>query len=171
MGESTYSVANKPKILRVMKTTFVILVLGFAFLIIINSCKSDGIRSFYCLSKDNCITVWKPGNGDVYIIYGTYSSTKKPTDDYVKVLNNRYDNIHLILLKDDKLLIDVDENATVINQSTNGLMELYKDNKASNDSLYTYFDGKYNRYKKEVYYISVNIKDNYATDKSGKKLK
>lgn len=154
-----------------MKKTFVILVLGFVFLLIINSCKFDGVRSFYCLTKDKCVTVWKSGNGYVYIIYGTYTSRKKPTDDYVKVLNSRYDNIHLILSKDDKLLIDVDENATVIKQSTNSLMGLYKDNKVLNDSLYTYFDGKYNRYKKEVDYISVNIKENYATDKSGKKLK
>lgn len=153
-----------------MKKIFVILILGFVFLLIINSCKSDGVRSFYSLSKDKCVTVWKPGNGDVYIIYGTYRSRKKPTDDYVKVLNSRYDNIHLILSKDDKLLIDVDKNATVIKQSSNSLIGLYKDNKVLNDSLYTYFDGKYNRYKKEVDYISVNIKENYATDKTGKKI-
>ena len=141
------------------------------FLLTINSCKSDGVRSLYCLSKVKCVTVWELGNGDVYIIYGTYKSKKEPTDDYIKVLNSRYDNIHLILLKDDKLLIDVDKNARVIKQSSNSLMGLYKDNKALNDSLYTYFDGKYNRYKKEVDYISVNIEENYATDKSGKKLK
>lgn len=87
------------------------------------------------------------------------------------MLTNRYSNIHLISSNDGKLLIYIDENAIIIKQSSDKLIELYKENKVLNDSLYTYFDGKYNRYKKEVDFISINIQENYATDKNGKKLK
>jgi hypothetical protein len=43
-------------------------------------------------------------------------------------------------------------------------------NKKNNDSLFTYFDGKYNRYKRNVNYISLFIQENYAIDKDGRKL-
>lgn len=38
--------------------------------LIINTFLSDGVRSFYCLSDDNCITVWKRDNGEVLIMSG-----------------------------------------------------------------------------------------------------
>ena len=164
--------ANRTEILKVMKKIFMILVLGFVFLflLVMNSCKSDGMRSFYCLSGNKCVTVLKSDNENIYIIYGMYKNREKPSDNYIKMSNNRYSNIHMILSKDGKLLIDIDKNATIVKQSSNGLIELYKENKVLNDSLYTYFDGKYNRYKKEVDFISINIQENYATDKDGKKI-
>lgn len=148
---------------------------GFALFFTINSCKSDGARSFYCLSEDRCVTIWKTGNGDVLIVYGIYNDSKKPVDDYVKLVDitNEVDwYASVIFTKDDKLLIDVvDDSTKVISQSSQGIIELYNSKKTLNDSLYTYFDGKYERYKKEVDYISVNIKENYATDKNNNKLK
>lgn len=154
-----------------MKKAIIILVFGLILFFTIDSCKSDGARSVYCITKDKCITTWELGNGELLIVYGTYKGIKKPVDDYIKVINNRYDNIHLLISRDGKLLIDVDKNATVVKQSSNDLIDLYKNNKTLNDSLYTYFDGKYTRYKKEVDYISLNIKENYATDKNGNKLR
>lgn len=159
------------KILIEMKSIVKILTFGIVFIFAINSCKSDGVRSFYCLSNDKCVTIWKTESGDVFVIYGTYKNLETPIDDYVKVLSSNYNIIHLILSKDNKLLIDVDKSATVIKQSSNNRIELYKENKAFNDSIYTYFDGGYKRYKKEVDFISVNIKENYAIDKTGNKMK
>jgi hypothetical protein len=153
-----------------MKRIVGILVFGFVLFCIMNSCKSDGVRSFYCLSKDKCVTVWKPGNGDIFIIYGTYRSGKIPTDDYVKLTSMSYGYISVILSKNKKLLIDVEKNANIMHQSSNGFIELYRDNKELNDSIYTYSDGRYRRYKKGVDYINIDIKENYATDKTGKKI-
>jgi hypothetical protein len=163
--------SDKPILARNSNKLLIFTILVLLTLLVIDSLLSSGFKSYYCISDNKCITVWKRTNGDIYIIHGAYRNRKKPTDDYVKVLNSRYDNIHLILSKDDKLLIDVDKSATVIKQSSNSLMALYKDNKALNDSLYTYFEGKYKRYNKDVEFISINIKENYATDKTGKKLK
>lgn len=148
---------------------------GLVLFFTINSCKSDGARSFYCLSEDRCITIWKTGNRDVLIVYGIYNDSKKPVDDYVKLVDitNEVDwYASVIFTKDAKLLIDViDDSTKVISQSSLGIIELYNSKKTLNDSLYTYYDGKYKRYKKEVDYISVNIKENYATDKNGNKLR
>tara|TARA_R110002050_G_scaffold152322_1_gene279754 strand:- start:395 stop:823 length:429 start_codon:yes stop_codon:yes gene_type:complete len=141
----------------------------------LSSCKFNGVRSFYCLSEDKCITIWKTESNSAFIILGKYNSAKTPSDDYIKLIDitNAVDwYASVIFTKDDKLLIDVvDDNTKVISQSSKGTIELYNNNKTLNDSLYTYFDGKYRRYKNDVEYISIDIKQNYATDKSGKKLK
>lgn len=140
----------------------------------LSSCKSNEVRSFYCLSGGKCITVWKIENNSAFIILGKYNSSKTPSDDYIKLIDitNAVDwYASVIFSKDDKLLVDVvDDNTKVISQSSKGTIELYNNKKTLNDSLYTYFDGKYRRYKNDVEYISIDIKENYATDKTGKKI-
>lgn len=152
-----------------------IIILGILLLLIIDGEKSDGVRYFYCLSEDKCVTVWKKGNDSVFIILGKYHSEKTPSDDYIKLINmtNTIDwYASVIFTKDDKLLIDVVvDSKNVISQSSKGTIKLYNNKETLNDSLYTYFDGKYRQYKKDVEYISLNMKENYATDKTGKKLK
>lgn len=145
-------------------------ILGVAIYLVINTLTSDGVKSFYCFSNGKCITVWKKTDGEKYIIFGKYESRKTPLDNYIKISNLNSDYVDVIFVNSNKLLIDVEDNAKAVQKSSNGLMELYRDNKTLNDSLYTYFDGKYRRYKEDVDYISINIKENYAIDKSGKKL-
>lgn len=77
----------------------------------------------------------------------------------------------VVLFVGNKLLVDVENNAKALQKSSNCTMALYRNDKALNDSLYTNFDGKYRRYKEKVNYININIEENYATDKDGKKLK
>lgn len=158
-------------VINIKRMKKIVLIFTFIFTFVLSSCKYFEVRSFYCLSDGKCVTVWKKGNNSIFIILGKYTSAKIPSDNYVKISNNRYDYIHLILSKEDKFLIDIDEKATVIKRSSNNLIELYKNNKTLNDSLYTYFDGKYWRYKNHVEFISINIEENYATDKTGKKIK
>lgn len=138
---------------------------------IINTLMSDGVKSIYCLSDDKCVTVWKRTNGEVYIIFGEYKSKKVPSDNYVKMTNVMFNYIDVIFKQENKLLISLGDKADVEQKFSNGLIELYKDNKAFNDSLYTYFDGRYRKYKENVDFISIDIKENYATDKTGKKIK
>lgn len=140
----------------------------------LSSCKSNGLRSFYCLSEDKCITVWKKDNNSAFIILGKYYSAKKPSDNYVRLndITNAVDwYASVIFTKNDKLLVDVVNDKTkVVSKSSKGIIELYNNKKTLNDSLYTYFDGKYRRYKNNVEYISIDIKENYATDKTGNKI-
>lgn len=155
-----------------MKRIIWILVFGIVFLAMI-SCKSDRMRSFYCLSGSKCVTVWKTGRKSVCIILGKYKGAKTPSDDYIKLhnLTNMADwYVDVIFTKDGNLLIDVENNCKVTYQSSSGMVKLFNDNKSLNDSLYTYFDGKYRRYKNDVEYISIDIKENYSTDNTGEKI-
>ncbi len=162
---------HQSEILEVMKRVIILTCILF---LILSSCKSTGVRSFYCLSKDKCITVWETRDNSTFIILGKYNSSTTPSDDYIKLINitNAVDwYASVIFTKDDKLLVDVvDDNTKVISQSSKGTIELYNNIKTLNDSLYTYFDGNYRRYKNDVEYISIDIKENYATDKTGKKI-
>ncbi|WP_111629493.1 hypothetical protein [Larkinella arboricola] len=117
-------------------------------------------RSFYCLSEDICITVWKRSSG-CYIIPYKYYGVFKPTNNYIKTSNTGY--VDIILSGNNSLLVDLEENAEIVQPiSGKNLIERYSKNQAVNDSLYTIFDGTYTMYKKDVSFISINIKENYA---------
>lgn len=146
-----------------------LIIIGLILYFIINLLTKDGIKSFYCIKDDKCFTIWKKSNGEIYVIYGKYDNYKIPNDNYIKISNSKYEYITIILSHDNKLLVST-ENSKLQEKSSSDLIELYEKNKYLNDSLYTYFDGKYRRYKKKVNYISLNIKENYATDKTGKKI-
>ncbi|RZK48009.1 MAG: hypothetical protein EOO99_11700 [Pedobacter sp.] len=151
------------------KKIIVITLLCVFIFVIISTLMSDGIKSFYCLSDDKCVTVWKRDSGEVLIISGKYKSKEIPLDNYIKITNLNYSSI-VVLFVGNKLLVDVENNAMALQKSSNGTMELYRNEKALNDSLYTKFDGKYRRYKEKINYININIEENYATDKNDKKL-
>lgn len=171
MEENDKSLANWSKTLRKIFKITGIITLVIVISIIINTLTTNGLKSFYCFSNKQCITIWKRDGGEVYVILGKYDSRKVPSDNYIKMTNVMFSYISVLRKQDNKLLFSISDNATVITQSTNSQIELYNDNKILNDSLYTYYDGQYQRYKKEVNFISINIEENYATDKNGNKLK
>ena len=72
----------------------------------------------------------------------------------------------MIFIDQNKIIVSIEEK-NIIKKSSDNLLEVYDEKK--NDSL-TYFDEHYTRYKKGVNYISLYIKENYATDKNGKKI-
>ncbi|QEK52764.1 hypothetical protein FYC62_14665 [Pedobacter aquae] len=162
-------VTYKYKTVGKTKKILLITALCVFIFVIISTLMSDGIRSFYCLSDDKCVTVWKRENGEVLLMSGKYKSKEIPLDNYIKITNMNYSSI-VVLFVGDKLLVDVENNAMALQKSSNGLIALYRNNKALNDSLYTNFDGKYKRYKEKINYININIEENYATDKNDKKL-
>lgn len=145
-------------------------IIGIIIYFIVETLTSNGTKYYYCISKNKCVTVWKMENGEVYVMLGHYKSRKVPSNNYVKVSRMNTSYMSVILSQSNRLLIDVEDNAKIIKQSSSSLIELYNKNKPLNDSLYTYFDGKYRRYKKEVDYIIIDLKENYATDKNGKKI-
>jgi len=129
----------------------------------------DQSRHFYCLSDKQCFTVWKRLGNKCYIIPGKYFGIFRPSH-YIETTNNIY--VDVIRRGDTSLLVNTGKNIEILDQSIHTqLIDWYGNDRVRNDSLYTFFDGKYRRYKKEVEYIGVNIEENYAVDKSGKKLK
>lgn len=124
----------------------------------------NGVKSYYCLPQNNCITVWKRSNGDIYIIYGKYKSKEILKNNYIAARN--IDFVDVIFIDQNKIIVSIEEK-NIIKKSSDNLLEVYDEKK--NDSL-TYFDEHYTQYKKGVNYISLYIKENYATDKNGKKI-
>jgi hypothetical protein len=69
------------------------------------------------------------------------------------------------------IIVNADDKSFTVNNFPKSIQIVRYDlNKKNNDSLFTYFDGKYNRYKRNVNYISLFIQENYAIDKDGRKL-
>lgn len=130
---------------------------------------SDGVKSYYCLSDERCVTLWKKADGDKYVMIGKYQGREIPSDNYIRIRNLKSDYVGVVF-SEDRLLVEIDDKADILVRSSSDLIELYNENKAVKDSLYTYFDGRYRRYKKGINFISVSIKENYATGKGGIKL-
>lgn len=139
-------------------------------LIVVLSVWDEQSRSFYCLSEGKCITVWKRTGNKCYIVLNRYYGLFKPNYNYIKTTNTAF--VDVIWTDDNRLIIDTEENAEIVQPPSdkNLIIERYRDKKAINDSLYTYFDGKYNKYNQGVNFIRLYIKENYAIDKNGNKL-
>lgn len=127
-------------------------------------------RSFYCLSDRKCVTVWKRSGNKCYIILNKYYGISKPAENYIKTTNTAF--VDIIWIDDNRLLIETEDYAEIIQPpSGKGLViEQYNHDKTLNDSLYTYIDGKYEKYIDKVKFIRLYIKESYATDRTGKKL-
>lgn len=128
-------------------------------------------RKFFCLEGDKCVTVWKTYNNVCYIVPGKYYGIVRPSSyNYIQTTNiNDLDIIWKV--NSDSIIVNSDDTTFIVNNSSKGIKIIkYNLNKKYNDSLLTSFDGKYHRYKKDVDYVSIFIKENYAIDKNGNKL-
>ena len=128
-------------------------------------------RKFFCLDQGMCITVWKTYNNVCYVIPGKYYGFFKPSSlNYIKTTN--LSDLDIIWPDNlSNIIANVDNETKIINQSSKvSLIINYNLDKKYNDSLFTFFDGKYHRYKKDITYISIFIRENYATDKDGRHL-
>src|ERR1700719_2287763 len=143
------------------------LLLYFSIFIIVTLIWYGESRKFFCLGDGQCVTVWKTYNSVCYIIPGKYYGLLKPTSaNYIETTNlSDLDVIWQTGSSD--MIVSVDDSAKNIKQSNNSKIVNYNLHKGYNDSLFTDFDGKNHRYKKGVNYISIFIKENYATDKDG----
>jgi len=111
------------------------MIMEIIFFLIIGTIWSNQSRSFYCLSENRCVTVWKRTDGYCYIIPGKYYGIFEPKDNYVKTDNLEWLAV-VIWTKDGRLCVDVD-NAKFVSQYSNeglSMIEDYQSNKAKNDS-------------------------------------
>lgn len=164
--------SNKPNVRQTKMVKIALKITGvIVLLVVILSVWAEQSRSFYCLSEGKCVTVWKRSGNKCYIIIDKYYGLFKPTNNYIKTTNTAF--VDIIWTDDNRLLIDTEDNAEIIQPSSdkNLIIERYRDDKTINDSLYTYFDGRYKRYNKKVDYTRLYIKENYATDRTNKKIK
>ncbi|AMR34234.1 hypothetical protein A0256_23670 [Mucilaginibacter sp. PAMC 26640] len=128
-------------------------------------------RSFYYLKNGKCVTVWKAYDGLCYIIPRKYNGVLKPSaESYLVTPYTK--GLDIIWQENSNNIIAnlEDEKNQIIHNCPSGIqIANYNLNKRYNDSLYLYFDGEYYRYKKNVDYLTLNIKEEYAYDKKGKR--
>lgn len=160
-----------------LKISGIIVVLGVVFYLIINALTSNGMKSFYCLSDDKCVTVWKRANGDVYIIPDKYEDNVEPSVSYIKTINKQFLTLYFseeipqkIVVRDEGNLESNQKRYTIENREKGkwNLLEYSEEYKAI---LYERDAKKFKDVKSITEYLTINIHENYATDKTGKKIK
>ena len=163
---------------RMLKTSAVI-ILGFLFLTIIYILSVDGIRSYHCLSDDQCVTVWKKPNGEVYIIPGKYRSISKPTVSHIRTNNTQFVTLYFsnetelsykIIARDGGNLANSQKGYTLEND-IKGEWEILEFSDSYKSILYEPSAIKFKDVKEGVNYLIINTEENFAIDKSGKKMK
>lgn len=131
----------------------------------------DQSRNFYCLSNNNCITVWKRIGGKCYVLPYKYYSFFKPDDNFITIPTNDYPT-DLIFENDVnyiKIVVDrFKEDFEIVNNSRDKYIIInYNDFEDEFDSIYTFKEGHYRKYKEEVIFLSINLKEGYVSDRNG----
>ena len=128
-------------------------------------------RHFYCLNN-RCLTVWKTFNNICYIIPGKYYGLVKPSDNFIATTNTNNLTIYFTGQLPKTFFIKGDEKIKIYNTDKTRFVLLdYEGQSQTFDSiLYNKNATKFNDLKENASLIEIFVKENYATDKSGKKL-
>lgn len=138
----------------------------------------DQSRRFYCAGKNRCITVWKRVGGICYIIPGKYYGLIKPSDNYIKTTNvsSRFGNNYFTFFFTDEMpntIMFNTEGEFEIKNSDKGkivFLDYHEDVKRLDKILYIQNAKETDDLKENADLILLDTKENYATDKNGKKL-
>lgn len=120
-------------------------------------------RKFYCTTEGKCITVWKTFVNTCFIIPEKYYGVLPPSSSsYVKTVNTN--NISVIWPSmNNNLIFNATDSSFTIRNFPNSINIInYIDQKNYYDSIFLIKDGHYSKFKEEVDFISVDIKENYS---------
>ncbi len=139
------------------KIIFVFVLFFIAIIIWLFEC-----RKFYFLGDENCVTVWKTFGGKCYIIPYRYYGVFKPNGSYIVTTNNA--NIDMIWMDKSDSIIFLSNGKYIIVNDLKYKKKIidYNNNVNYFNKLFIEASGSYNRYKKNVNVISIDIKENYT---------
>ncbi len=170
MAKSNNPLSSRAKILGVI-------VLGMVICLIINFLASDGVKLYYCVSDNKCVTVWKKTNGDVYVIPDKYEGNAAPSISYIKTINKQFLTLYFseeipykIVVRDEGNLESNQKRYTIENIER-GEWSLLEYSEEYKSILYEPDAEKFKDVKSATEYLTINIYENYATDKTGRKIK
>lgn len=149
MERSNKSLGKKPSILKISKILCIL-----TCLIILPYIWSKQSRSFYQLSEDKYITIWKRTDGICYIILDKYYGVTPPNKEYIKTTNNN--SILLIYEGDNQYAIFNNYGKNIDIQIDSHKYKYYNYNQRYN------FEKKYysNNFIKPIYkYLNIDIKE------------
>lgn len=170
--------SNKPITTRTKMVKMLFKIMGILLLLIVLLLVwYDQSRTFYCLSNDKCVTVWKRLGGKCYIIPSKYYGVFKPSSDYIKTTNTQYLTFYFSNDIPNKMIVRNQGSSTgekrgyeiVNNLSENLEIAEYSDDYKA--ILYKPDAIKFKDVKTSTEYLDLDIKENYATDKTGRKIK
>lgn len=156
-----------------------LLIVGIILLgVIICFSKDRGVRNIYCFSDNKCITVWKRAEGEVYIIPGRYESNIKPNVSHIRTINKQFLTLYFssekeflgkIIIRDEGNLESNQKKYSIENEVA-GEWEFFEYSDSLNSILYEPNAIKFKDVKASTDYLTINIYENYAMDKRGKKI-
>jgi len=136
----------------------------------------DQSRSFYCLSENQCVTVWKRLGNKCYIIPGKYYGILSPSDDYLLTSNTQYLTLYFSEKLPKKIIVRNQGSSSgkaeyKIRHSSRGNWEISEYSERYKLVIYRNQARKFSDVQETANYIDLDIKENYARDKTGRKLK
>ncbi|PQL93773.1 hypothetical protein [Apibacter adventoris] len=136
-------------------------------------------REYFCLTSNNCITVWKTTEG-AYIIPGKYTSWFKPKTNcnYIKADNTQFLTLYYtneipgkIVVRDQGKEGGIEGRKYEIYNYVNLSPTFVEFSKEYKKILYLPNAVKFNDLKYGVSFLDINIFENYATTSDGRILK
>lgn len=133
-------------------------------------------RSFYCLEKGKCVTVWKRLGNECYIIPGKYYGLIKPSGNYIKTNNTQLFTLYFskdipntIVLRNQGSFEGTGGKYDIINNSSDGVkIAEYSDDYEA--ILYKSDADNFFDIQENTEIIELIIKESYALDNTGKKI-
>ena len=130
----------------------------------------DMSRTYYCFSGNICITVWKRIGGTCYIISNKYSDWKDPKESYIKTSNTQYLTLYYSKKLPDKIIVRNQGTAEGLNGTYFIHGNIFVEYGEKFEKMIYGNNVKYeNDVQADVYFINVDIKENYAVDNLGNK--
>jgi hypothetical protein len=129
-------------------------------------------RRFFCLEDGSCVTVWKTYNNACYIIPGKYYGIIKPSSKYIESSNTNLLTIYFSKELPRSLIVQCEQEVKINNEKTDAFT-FYRyetDTNKCNNLLYLPSAKKRSDMKSVAGLMDIDIRENYALDKDGKKL-
>jgi hypothetical protein len=129
-------------------------------------------RKFYCLDNGRCITIWKTYNNVCFIVPGKYYGIVKPSGNYIESSNTNLLTIYFSKEMPRSLIIQCEQELKINNEKTDAFT-FYRyetDTGRFNSLLYFSSAKKRSDMKSGAGLMYIDIHENYALDKYGKKL-
>lgn len=165
--------ATGTKILKkVMKIVGIFLLIVIVFLVWF-----DQSRSFYCLTSGDCVTVWKRLGNKCYVIPGKYYGVFKPSSSFIETTNSQYLTLYFTDELPEKIVVrnqgssKSQHGGYVINNKEKSNWEIVEYSDDYKPLIYNPEAQKFNDVKAGANYIDLDIKQNYAINKKGEKIK
>jgi hypothetical protein len=136
-------------------------------------------RSFYCINNTVYVTVWKTYNNVCYIIPGKYYGLTQPSGSFIKTTNTNNITIffsgycynELIFKREGDLSGDRPLQINNSHENHHYTFIDYDSDVKKWDKFFYKADAKrFNDVKDNADFVEIDIKENVATNKNGKKL-